>query len=89
MIDFHRFHVALMKVAIRETFYKLFIYLVLALREDPVPNIRFNVAKTLEVLLPKLEKEIIENQVKQCLMVLASDTDNDVKYFAKRAMKNI
>lgn len=60
--------------------------LVLALARDPVPNVRFNVAKTLQALIPKMEASTVVSQVKPCLHSLSSDSDADVKYYATQAL---
>lgn len=60
------------------------------LASDPVPNIRFNVAKAYEVLIPILKKQELHNlvmdNVKPALMKLNEDTDIDVRFFASRAL---
>ncbi|CAG8663258.1 18260_t:CDS:2, partial [Racocetra fulgida] len=58
---------------------------------DPIPNIRFNVAKSYEVLIPVLKQcaetaVLLETQVKPALDKLRDDPDNDVKYFAEKAL---
>ncbi|CAG8524239.1 10464_t:CDS:10 [Paraglomus brasilianum] len=57
---------------------------------DPIPNIRFNVAKSYEVLIPVLKQSqetgiLLDTQVKPALDKLKEDMDADVKYFAERA----
>lgn len=72
----------------------IFYFLLLA---DNVPNVRFNVAKTLELIIPYLNKDLVNNsvffififQVKNSLTNLCSDPDADVKFFAQRALKCI
>lgn len=65
---------------------------VVELAHDPVPNIRFNVAKSLEALAPVLlaasddTREALGEQVKTTLLQLQNDNDVDVKYFAQRAL---
>jgi len=53
---------------------------------DKVANIRFNVAKTLEKLLPLVDATTYRAQIKDVLDTMAQDTDADVSYFAKRAL---
>ncbi|CAG8697150.1 9834_t:CDS:2, partial [Acaulospora colombiana] len=58
---------------------------------DPIPNIRFNVAKSYEVLIPVLKRSpetgvLLETQVKPALDKLREDSDADVKYFAEKAL---
>ena len=63
---------------------------ILSLATDPVPNVRFGVAKALERLAVAcpwaLEKM---DAVKPTLRTMSSDPDNDVKYFARRAAKKV
>jgi len=54
---------------------------------DPVPNVRFNVAKTYEILLKELkERKDVHSQIATVLKELDKDSDRDVKYFAHRAL---
>lgn len=62
-----------------------FLPAVCSLHTDTVPNIRFNVAKTLEHIASHIEPSAIESQVKPVLQKLAADSDKDVQFFAKRA----
>lgn len=57
---------------------------------DPIPNIRFNVAKSLEILIPVLQKipegtALLDQIVKPALLKLSEDADNDVRFYARRA----
>lgn len=62
----------------------------LKLADDPVPNIKFNVAKTIEMIYDKLSNS---NKVKSkdALQKMVSNVneDFDVKYYAERALKNM
>lgn len=58
-----------------------------AIAQDPVPNIRFNVAKTLEVVATKVDAAVVESAVKPCLVALLQDSDSDVVYFSTRALE--
>jgi serine/threonine-protein phosphatase 2A regulatory subunit A len=63
------------------------------LSKDPIPNIRFNVAKSLESLIPLLKKdpntaELVSSSVKPTLEKLCTDQDGDVKFFATRALES-
>ena len=60
--------------------------LVIRATQDPVPNIRFNVAKTLRSLAGKLDVDDVQSQVRPALATLAGDNDIDVKYFATEAL---
>ena len=53
---------------------------------DPVPNIRFCVARALETLLPRLDSTGRLTIVKPILQTLAIDREVDVQYFALKAM---
>ncbi|CAO3587754.1 unnamed protein product [Absidia cylindrospora] len=64
---------------------------VLELVEDPIPNVRFNVAKSLEVLTPILRNSpateaLTTSQVKPALEKLNGDVDMDVRWFAEKAL---
>jgi serine/threonine-protein phosphatase 2A regulatory subunit A len=66
---------------------------VISLSNDPIPNIRFNVAKSLEALIPLLKNNesasgLYESTVKPALEKLTEDVDVDVKYFALRALES-
>jgi len=58
----------------------------LALASDPVPNIRFNVAKVLQGMAARLEPSVVAAQVKPCLHRLCEDTDGDVKFYSTKAL---
>lgn len=65
--------------------------MVARLAEDPIPNIRFNVAKALEALTPLLKGSndtvpLVDNEVKPILKHLVEDQDVDVRFFAQRAI---
>ncbi|KAH8377699.1 hypothetical protein KR093_006668, partial [Drosophila rubida] len=68
---------------------KLLLPTVLLLAADPVANVRFNVAKTLQKISPFLEASVIDAQVKPTLDKLNADTDVDVKHFAAQAIAGI
>ncbi len=56
---------------------------VLRMSNDPVPNIRFNVAKTLQAMSAVLSNTVVQAQVKPVMAHLArEDADADVKYYA-------
>jgi serine/threonine-protein phosphatase 2A regulatory subunit A len=58
--------------------------LIVSLASDPVPNVRFNVAKSLERLFVKFGDA--KGELKKCLKAMAADSDADVVYFSKRAL---
>lgn len=53
-----------------------------------MPNIRFNVAKTLQALIGLLDPAVVTAQVKPCLLALSEDSDKDVRYFASQALQS-
>lgn len=65
---------------------------VVQLASDPIPNIRFNVAKALEVLATVLSeqeggKQVVQENILPALSKLKSDSDPDVRYFAGKAVE--
>ncbi|KAF9164346.1 hypothetical protein DFQ26_001557 [Actinomortierella ambigua] len=61
---------------------------------DPIPNIRFNVAKSIEALIPVLAQNpdtrpLVDQQLKPALVRLSEDPDNDVRFFAHRALLTV
>ena len=62
----------------------------LKLANDPIPNIRFNVAKTFIAIIPVLKKanmnNILSDQIRPTLATLNNDKDLDVKFFASKAI---
>jgi len=61
--------------------------LVIRMATDVVPNIRFNVAKTLRILIPLLDAQIVQKTIKPILTTLFEDADRDVKHFAGQALQ--
>ena len=65
-----------------------FAEVLLSLAEDPVPNIRFNVSKTMWALYPRFtpgNKIKCEGAIKK----MCNDSDFDAQYFAKQTMAKI
>lgn len=63
----------------------------IVLAKDPIPNIRFNVAKSLEVIAQKINQQPDGPQISQKRIIptvetLKNDSDADVRYFASRAL---
>lgn len=54
--------------------------------KDPVPNVRFCVAKLVKKLLSKMDPGTVASKVKPALSDLSSDADKDVQYYAKQAL---
>jgi serine/threonine-protein phosphatase 2A regulatory subunit A len=51
-----------------------------------VPNIRFNVAKLMEKVVPIVDGAVVQQTIRPCLLELAEDPDMDVRFYAKRAL---
>uniref|UniRef100_A0A336M5T6 Protein phosphatase PP2A regulatory subunit A n=1 Tax=Culicoides sonorensis TaxID=179676 RepID=A0A336M5T6_CULSO len=68
---------------------RLFLPTIKVLSTDPVANVRFNVAKTLQKLSPFLDQATIDGEIKPILEKLNTDTDVDVKHFASEAIAGI
>jgi serine/threonine-protein phosphatase 2A regulatory subunit A len=51
-----------------------------------VPNVKFNVAKMLEKVVPLLERSVIQQSVKPTLSELCEDGDMDVRFYARQAL---
>lgn len=62
--------------------------LVFAMAKDPVPNVRFNVAKCLQDIADHFDPPTLE-KAKAVLDDLAEDADADVKFFARRSIESI
>lgn len=63
----------------------------LTLAVDPIPNIRFNVAKSLEVVATSFGSspaghDIVQQRIVPVLEQQKNDQDADVRYFATRAL---
>nr|CAD1822979.1 unnamed protein product [Ananas comosus var. bracteatus] len=59
----------------------------IASSKDRVPNIKFNVAKVLQSLIPILDHTVVDNTIKPCLLELNEDPDVDVRFFAGQALQ--
>ena len=65
--------------------------LVFKMAEDPVPNVRFNVAKTLQRMFAcgALDNAELLERAREVLDKLTDDADADVRYFGARAVESI
>uniref|UniRef100_UPI00398F2A84 serine/threonine-protein phosphatase 2A 65 kDa regulatory subunit A alpha isoform-like n=1 Tax=Pristiophorus japonicus TaxID=55135 RepID=UPI00398F2A84 len=77
---------ALYEVCGKDITTKSMLPTVLHMAADPVANVRFNVAKTLQKIGPTLDHNPLHNEVKPVLDKLSHDQDVDVKYFAQEAL---
>ena len=55
--------------------------------EDRVPNIKFNVTKVLQSLIPIVDHSIVEESICPFLFELSEDPDVGVRYFASEALR--
>lgn len=72
----------------KESATKLMLSTVIGLGSDAVPNVKFNVAKTLMRIGQWLDTTSIQQQVKPVLEKLKQDPDTDVQHFALEAMES-
>jgi serine/threonine-protein phosphatase 2A regulatory subunit A len=70
---------------------RLFLPVILSLQQDPVPNIRMNVAKSIQSILPLAKGSgDLEEKLKTTVTLLANnDPDLDVRYYSQRALSNL
>jgi len=68
---------------------KLMLPTIITLGSDGVPNVRFNVAKTLHKLVPQVDSASIDSQVKPLLVKLRADSDCDVQFYAAEALDGL
>ncbi|CAL9214827.1 unnamed protein product [Arabidopsis halleri] len=54
-----------------------------------LPNIKFNVAKMMQSLIPIVDQAVVENMIRPCLVELSEDPDVDVRFFANQALQSI
>lgn len=54
--------------------------------KDPIPNVKFSVAKLIKKMVVKMDSQTVMSKVKPALTEMASDPDKDVQYFAKVAL---
>nr|CAA57527.1 65 kDa regulatory subunit of protein phosphatase 2A [Arabidopsis thaliana] len=66
-----------------------FLPVVVEASKDRVPNIKFNVAKLLQSLIPIVDQSVVDKTIRQCLVDLSEDPDVDVRYFANQALNSI
>ena len=63
-----------------------FVPLLLKYCKDPVPNVRFCVAKLFKKLVPKIDSQTVSTKIKPKLAEMTTDPDKDVQYYAKLAL---
>lgn len=54
--------------------------------KDKVPNIRFNVAKCLQVIISRVDAQVVQEHIKPVLQDLQEDSDPDVKSYATQTL---
>lgn len=64
------------------------IPVIIGLKDDSVPNIKFNIARLLDELSEVLSKENVFIGKSALMNLKDNDEDEDVKYFAAKTLKN-
>ena len=54
--------------------------------KDRAPNIKCNVTKVLQSLIPVVDHSVVEQSIRPWLVELSEDPDVDVRYFAVEAL---
>ncbi|KAH0756827.1 hypothetical protein KY290_020320 [Solanum tuberosum] len=62
---------------------------VITAAKDRVPNVKFNVAKVLQSLIPVVDQSVAEKTIRSSLVELAEDPDVDVHFYASQALQSI
>ena len=65
---------------------KLYSTYMKPLASDPVPNIRFNFAKTCQLLYPRLSNSNKLSCAEQLMDMASTDEDFDVRFFCSKAI---
>lgn len=69
------------------SFQQQLLPVLLSFSSDPVPNLRFNLAKALEQLVPHVaDPAAVAGPIRGVLAVLLGDRDDDVRFYARRAL---
>lgn len=69
---------------------KHLVPMVVRMANDPVPNVRFNAAKTIQAMQKApAASSMAKEALLQCLRQLVGDVDPDVKFFAQRAISDM
>lgn len=74
--------------ASKEVLSKQFAEVLITMADDPVPNIRFNVAKSIEAIYSKMSPGG-KFKVEACIKKMCNDQDFDCQYFARRCKDKI
>jgi len=62
---------------------------IIKMSQDPVPNVRFNVAKTLEKIGHIFDQKTLASDIQPILAKLTEDGEYDVRYFADEAKQTL
>eukprot|EP00929_Paragymnodinium_shiwhaense_P013204 TRINITY_DN121068_c0_g1_i1.p1 TRINITY_DN121068_c0_g1~~TRINITY_DN121068_c0_g1_i1.p1 ORF type:complete len:590 (-),score=138.64 TRINITY_DN121068_c0_g1_i1:236-2005(-) len=67
------------------------VSMALKMAADPVPNVRFNAAKSIQAMHKTClaSPAILQDSLMPCLQRLNADSDPDVKFYAKKAMTEL
>lgn len=55
--------------------------------QDRIPNVRFSAANVLASVSKCVPDNYVQEKIRPSLMELATDSDEDVKYFATKALQ--
>ena len=77
---------------LREEFRKEFMNdkimkIICDMKDDRVPNIKFNIARTLHKISPSLNSHIIQQDVIPILQTFMRDLDADVRFYSQKALQ--
>lgn len=56
--------------------------------KDPIPNVRFTIAKIVQKTKPLFDPAVVSSQLVPVLKEMTSDSDRDVQYYATLALEN-
>ena len=79
----------LVDIVPNQEFMDILLPLLTSMVNDPVPNVRLNVATTLHAIYPKVPKRVAANEILTSLRTLVKDSDSDVKFSAKEAVDRV
>lgn len=54
--------------------------------KDPIPNVRFTIAKIIQKTKSQIDASIVSSQIMPALKEMTNDTDRDVQYYATVAL---
>ncbi len=67
----------------------LLVPIFLKAMKDPIPNVRFCVAKIIHKMKGMYDAQILNQQIVPILKEMSTDTDKDVQYFSTVALNDL